>query len=127
MKIFKKNAPPDGFSRENALGCRPLKSTLVTEERLDSGDVMLSYPMVMRPWFTRLVHRMGGPEAPVRVKKLQLDALGTGVWSLMDGRRTVREVIRDFAGEHQLHPREAEVSVTRFLRDLGKRGLVGLK
>jgi len=88
---------------------------------------VLSYPVVMRPLFAWLVRRMGAPEAPVRVKKLQLDALGTAVWELMDGRRTVRQVIHDFAGEHQLHPREAEVSVTLFLRDLGKRGIVGLQ
>jgi hypothetical protein len=126
MKRFDRKPPSPAISREEALRCRPWKSTEVTEEHLQSGDVVLSYPVVMRPWFARLLHRMGGPEETVRIKKLQLDALGTAVWELMDGRRTVRQVIEDFAGEHQLHPREAEVSVTLFLRDLGRRGIVGL-
>jgi hypothetical protein len=125
--MIKKPSPPGGFSRNEALGCRPSKNTDVTEDRLDTGDVMLSYPLLIRPWFARLVRRMGGPEAPVRIKKLQLDTLGTSVWKLLDGNRTVRQVIDDFAAEHQLHPREAEISVTLFLRDLGKRGIVGLK
>lgn len=60
-------------------------------------------------------------------KKLQLDALGTEVWDLIDGRRSVRKIIQRFAETHRLHPREAEVSVTRFLRELGKRGLIGLQ
>jgi hypothetical protein len=60
-------------------------------------------------------------------KKLQLDELGTQVWKLVDNRRTVREIVREFARSHQLMEKEAEVAVTRFLRELGKRGLIGLR
>jgi len=127
MKAFNKT-PTDGrLTRVTALKCRPVKNVQVDEDRLDSGEVVLSYPTTMRPWFAGLVRRLGGPEAPTRMKKLQLDTLGTAVWDLMDGRRTVRQLVRDFAEAYQLHPREAEVSVTRFLRDLGKRGIIGLK
>ena len=94
---------------------------------MESGCVILSFPVVMRPWFVKVVRRLGGPEESARIRKLQLDELGTAVWDLMDGNRTVRRIISEFAGTFQLHPREAEVSVTQFLRDLGKRGLIGLK
>jgi len=53
--------------------------------------------------------------------------LGTEVWELLDGGTRVRDVIRQFAARHSLHQREAELSVTRFLRELGKRGLIGLR
>ena len=57
------------------------------------------------------------------MKKIELDELGTEVWDLLDGRRSVRHLIKSFAGTHQLEPREAEVSVTQFIRELGRRGL----
>ena len=60
-------------------------------------------------------------------RKLQLDELGTQVWDLIDGRITVQSLIQRFADNYQLQLKEAEVSVTRFLRELGQRGIVGLR
>lgn len=94
---------------------------------MDSGEIMLIYTVTIRPWFTGLMKRFGGTSDGRFQKKLQLDLLGSEVWDLLDGQRSVREVIRQFARRHQLHPREAEVAITRFIRDLGKRGLVGLR
>ena len=115
------------MDRSTALACKPMKFEQVEEERLESGCVVLSFPVVMRPWFVKLVRRLGGPEESARIRKLQLDELGTAVWDLLDGKRTVRRIVSEFANTHQLHPKEAEVSVTQFLRDLGKRGIIGLK
>jgi hypothetical protein len=61
------------------------------------------------------------------MKKFQLDELGTAVWNLMDGKRSVRQLVKIFAGTHRLEPREAEVSVTQFIRELGRRGLIGMR
>jgi hypothetical protein len=36
-------------------------------------------------------------------------------------------MIQTFAETHRLENREAEVSVTQFIRELGKRGLLGLR
>ena len=60
-------------------------------------------------------------------ERLQLDNLGTEVWKMIDGKRTVRDIVDAFAETHQLEGREAEMAVTQFLRDLGKRGLIGLQ
>jgi hypothetical protein len=127
MKISDKKSSEHGITRVDAFGYRPVKNIQVREEVLGSGEMLLSYPVTTRPWFARLIQRLGGPEEPVRFRKLQLDGLGTAVWHLLDGKRTVRQVIRNFADAHQLHRREAEVSVTQFLRSLGKRGIIGLK
>ena len=107
--------------------CTPVKIPQVRESRLDSGDVLLMYSATVRPWFSNLVKRFGGTDSGAVAKKLQLDTLGTEVWDLIDSRRTVGKIIQRFAETHRLHPREAEVSVTRFLRELGKRGLIGLQ
>jgi hypothetical protein len=61
------------------------------------------------------------------MRKLQLDILGTGVWELVNGKSTVMEIIVSFAGHHQLYHKEAEVSVIQFLRELGRRGIIGMK
>jgi hypothetical protein len=45
----------------------------------------------------------------------------------VDGKSTVMEIIDSFAGLHQLYHKEAEVSVIQFLRELGRRGIVGMK
>jgi hypothetical protein len=62
-----------------------------------------------------------------QTKKLQLDVLGTSVWDLVDDKRSVGRMIQIFAETHRLENREAEVAVTRFIRELGNRGLLGLR
>jgi hypothetical protein len=114
-------------SREDALECTPVKNDQVEEYRLENGDLQLSYPVTTRPWLAGFVRRMGRKSEGTYLKKLQLDALGTEVWELLDGGSRVRDVIRQFAARHRLQKREAELAVTRFLRELGKRGLIGLR
>jgi hypothetical protein len=127
MKFLRKQSQDVGITRAEALEHTPIKNVQTEETRLDSGEILLVYTVAIRPWFTGLVKRFGGTSDGRFQKRLQLDLLGSEVWDLLDGQRSVREVIRQFARRHQLHPREAEVAVTRFLRDLGKRGLVGLR
>lgn len=127
MKVFKKKSNQPSISRGDALNRIPVKSIQVTEARLESGEVVISYPVTMRPFFAGLVKRFGGPEVQIQMKKLQLDELGTSVWDMIDGKFSVRQLIERFARTHQLEAREAEVSVAQFLRELGRRGLIGLR
>lgn len=127
MRAFRRKSRGVQITREEALKSTPVKSAEVKEERLETGEVLLTYPVTIRPWIGGLIRQFGGDADRVQLKKLHLDELGTAVWDLMDGRRSVRRVIQGFAGKYQLHIKEAEVSVTRFLRELGRRGLIGLK
>jgi len=123
----KKQAAPD-LTRAQALACIPVKGVHVQESRLESGEILLSYPDHKSPWVARFILQAGRSGAGnVRIKKLQLDALGTSVWELLDGRRSVRQVAELFADKHRLHPKEAEVSVSQYLRELGRRELIGLR
>ena len=124
MKRFKKRPQ---ITRFEALNCRPVKNDAAEEIRIETGEVLLTYPARARPWAEALLRRLGGAPDGVRKKKLQLDELGSAVWGLLDGDRSVRQVIQLFSEQHQLHPKEGEVAVTQFLRELGKRGLIGLK
>ena len=127
------------MTRQEALAYKPVKSSQVTEIRLDTGEVVLEYPLAVRPLVAAVARRLGkSQEDLVQIKKLQLDALGTSVWDLVDGKRSVRRMINIFAETHRLDKKEAEVSVTQFIRglpqlrlsiftrELGQRGLLGL-
>jgi hypothetical protein len=118
---------PHQLSRTDALSCIPVRNPLVLENRLDSGEMLLSYPETLRPWFSGILQRLKKKPDLRRLRKLQLDILGTGVWDLVDGKSTVMGIIDSFAGRHQLYHKEAEVSVIQFLRELGRRGIVGMK
>ena len=127
MRVFKKKPQRSSISRAEALDRIPVKNLQISENRLETGEIVISYPVTMRPFFAGLVKRFGGPEVQAQMKKFQLDELGTSVWNLMDGKRSVRQLVKIFAGTHRLEPREAEVSVTQFIRELGRRGLIGMR
>ena len=89
-------------------------------ERRDEGmlvTVPISPPRWLVPplsWIIRL--------SPWR--RVQLDAPGTEVLDLCDGRRTVEQVIEMFASAHKLSFREGQVAVSAFLGELLRRGII---
>ncbi|MBT8331620.1 MAG: PqqD family protein [Deltaproteobacteria bacterium] len=127
MRLFKKKPKRPVISRAEALNRIPSKNLQIREERLDNGEMVIHYPVTIRPFFAGLVKRFGGSEAQIQTRKLELDGLGTSVWAMIDGNCSVRQLISIFATTHQLEAREAEVAVTQFLRELGRRGLIGMR
>jgi len=115
------------LSRTDALCCVPIRNPRVSENRLDSGEILLSYPDTLKPWFSGMLQRLKKESELRRMRKLQLDILGTGVWDLVNGKSTVMEIITSFGEIHQLYHKEAEVSVIQFLRELGRREIIGMK
>jgi len=57
-------------------------------------------------------------------KKIHLDSVGSIVWELCDGKRTVKEVAKCLCEKYKLLPSEAEISLNLYLNDLAKRGLM---
>jgi hypothetical protein len=124
MGLFRKKRPL--LSRDEALACVPVKSEAVAAYRTDAGVMRLRYPLVVKPWIADLAKRFGAaPDAPP-ARQLELDELGTLTWALIDGKRSVRGIVKQFAGQTRVHPKEAEAAVTRFLRELGRRGIIGM-
>jgi hypothetical protein len=115
------------LSRASALSCIPVRNPNIREHRLDSGEILLIYTETYKPWFVGILQRIKKESEFQRSRKLQLDVLGSVVWNLIDDKATVLEIIASFAELHMLYPKEAEVSVIQFLRDLGKRGIIGMK
>jgi hypothetical protein len=126
MEIFRKKRPVLQLSREDALNCIPVKSEAIQAAQTPEGMVRLRYPLVLKPWIAELAQRFSGAQYTPPSRQLELDELGSLTWNLINGKQTVREIVRQFSGQTQVHPKEAEAAVTRFLRELGRRGIVGM-
>ena len=114
------------LTRAQALACVPVKSGRISEED-NNGLPRISYPQPTGPMVARLMSAFGRNPRTRFLKKLELDEMGAFVWRLIDGKRTVSAITRLFAEEHNLPQQEAELSVTAFLRELGRRGIIGLE
>jgi hypothetical protein len=58
-------------------------------------------------------------------RRVVLDAIGSDVWRLTDGENTLGSIAKKLAKKYKLSPREAELSLQQFFKELGKRGYIG--
>jgi len=59
-------------------------------------------------------------------RRVELDALGAKVLQMCDGKQNVETIIENFAADHKLSFREAQLAVTEFVRQLAQRGLIAI-
>ena len=125
----KKNLPQhvSPQSKRDALKCVPIKNPELVENEDKNGDICLTYPVKIKPWFQSIFKKVANRQSAIIKRKLQLDTLGTSVWQMIDGHMTVNDIIHAFQTEHTLNRREAEISVSAFMKELGKRGLVAMR
>jgi hypothetical protein len=126
MGLFRKKRKQPALTRDQALACTPVRNDIVSWEVLDSGLVRIEYVLVLKPLLKSISERFGGAGDELPTRKLELDALGSQVWQMIDGSRTTAQLIEEFAGLQKISNQEAEQSITQFLRELGKRGLIAL-
>jgi hypothetical protein len=128
MKLFRsKKEPPPQINRAESLACIPVILPAITWEKQDSGEILIEYPLVLKPLLKAIFMRFNKEKTEKLTKKLQLDGLGSQVWSCIDGQRNVQEIIAEFATASTITNQEAELSVTTFIRELGRRGLIILR
>ena len=105
----------------------PVRNEAVEETELPGGLVWLAYPLAVKPWFGRLADKVGLWDGRPMTKRVELDEMGTFVWRSIDGRNSVRAIAEMFAEAYEVQLREAELSVTAFIKTIGQRGMIGLK
>jgi hypothetical protein len=126
-KLQKHHLKGEPTNRIEAFAYCPVKNREVLEEELEGGEIVLTYPLVIRPWLAGVAQRFGLQSREPLTRKVQLDEMGRLTWSLLDGKRTVQDVVDSLCRRYKLNRREAEVATTGFLRELGKRGLIGFR
>lgn len=61
---------------------------------------------------------------PEKGKVKVLNEVGARIWSLVDGKRSVRQIAAEICREYQVEQFEAEEDTLAFLNDLAGRGVV---
>lgn len=130
MKLFRskksRGGQPVQLSRQDALRCRPVVNGSIRVEETGEGYVVLEYPLPLKPIFLSLFQRFQKSyEYPT--KKLELDEMGSHVWHYIDGKTSVQSMIKQFADHYGVTRPEAEQSITAFLLQLGKRGIIAMR
>jgi len=113
--------PIPELDRESSLNARPVLNRLVKTEEGENDHVVLLVPRRK----TALVKAVSEIFKLPLTKQIALDEVGSYVIRLCDGANTVREMITKLSGKYRLSRREAEVSMLSFLRQLGRRGIIG--
>ncbi len=112
---------PPRLTPEQVLGSRPIGNPDLATEDLEDGGIRI-LTQRSRSWPIRLLSLV---VTIPRDRSIELDSVGRQVWELCDGEHTLREMIDLFQKRHKLTRTEAEWSLRNYLKDLGKRGLVG--
>lgn len=113
----KSKRPP---SRAEWLAMRPLRNPQLGWHE-DDSHVVLTIQRATN-WKTKLL----GLLVPIPDEKtVVLDKIGTDVWKMLDGETTVGQIAKTLARSYQIEPREAELSLQQFFKELGRRGYVG--
>jgi len=109
------------LTREQAFDARPVRNPSL-KWRLNDED---SVEVIIPRRGDRLGRALGFLFYVPQSRPVVLDEVGSRVWTLCDGERTVEEIVETLRGEYKLGRREVEVSLTEYLRTLGKRGMIG--
>lgn len=111
------------LTREESLRAIPVRNEKVeVEQDEDLQETLIRIPRRDDWWVRWLARIFFIPKH----RKVTLDELGSFVWNFCDGKHTVGELIDAFAARYKLNRKEAELSMTAFLRMLAKRRLIGL-
>ena len=106
--------------KTNLLEVIPCRSEHITAER-EGETIVLSFPRVKYPWMQRFLV----PAGMSKELHVRLEEHGTAVWELIDGKRTVREIIEELA-EHFQNEVGYESRVSAYLSQMQKDGFIKL-
>lgn len=111
------------LTRKEILESKPVRNQLVKWEKEENGQVKLLIPRRRVWWLNVLAKIFYLPDQRTAL----LDEVGTRVWEMCDGVNSVEDMVEDLCGKYKLNRREAELSLFKFLRELGRRGLIGFQ
>ncbi|MFH1823790.1 MAG: PqqD family protein [Candidatus Firestonebacteria bacterium] len=109
-------------NKEGILNSKPLRNpTLKVSEK--NGEVFITLERKQGGWVNILSKIFFMPKE----KTVVLDKIGSEIWNLCDGRRRVCDIVNYIVENHKLSNIEAETSLLEYLKQLVKRGIIGLE
>ena len=108
---------------EMQLSAVPIINQAVRESFVSSDRIRLAIPF-RRRWWTRFLK---GPFRLSTEKKLELDPIGTEVFGMFDGERTLEQIIDAFRERRMLSFFEARAVILEFVRRLMRYNLILFK
>lgn len=118
---LKLRTPQPQLTRQQAMGAYPVRNPALQWQVNKEGNVVVVLTRRGDIQGKALGWLFMVPES----KPIELDEVGTDVWHYCDGDHTVGELVALLAEKYKLNKREVEVSLTEYLRTLGKRGMIG--
>jgi len=110
------------ITREQMLGSKPIRNQAVIWEKDEDGEILIRIPREEYGWKIKLLSKFF--YIP-KERKISLDEVGSQVWEMCDGETSVKDIIDTLRKKYKLNRKEAEISLITYLRELGKKGLVG--
>jgi hypothetical protein len=115
MPLFGKKSEPPRVSPGRLYRSIPIVNPRVKHEEDAEGIVTILIPVPT-----------GDPKNPERTARIKLDAIGSKVWKRIDGKTPLNEIVQWMKNEFMLTEREAEVSLSMFMKSLVDKKLVAL-
>ena len=110
------------LTKADVLGAHPVRNQLVAWDVNEHGEVALQVPRRQDRLGRVLTRFFAAPE----FKQIVLDEVGSEVWKLCTGQNSVDAIVRALAKKYRLNRREVELSLSKYLQQLARRGLIGL-
>ena len=118
MLSFKKQPK---IGREAMLNSKPTRNDTLEWSKNEEEEVVITLRRAENTRVKLLSKLFWVPEK----RTLVLDQIGSQVWDMCDGRTTVQAMIRRLSEAHKLNQKEAEISLLTYLKNLGRKRLVG--
>lgn len=121
--FFRRKKPKEPVIRKDLLlKLIPLRNPALEWDRYPSGEVYVMVP----PRKPKKLGVLKRALPPGRARRIVFDKIGSNVWELCDGKRTVDDIVQSLCSTYKLTRREAEVPLMTHLQRLGRRGFIGL-
>jgi hypothetical protein len=108
---------------DQVLAAVPFPNAAMELQRREDGSAVASIPLKRPRW---LVPPLSWIIPFSSHRRVELDTAGVALLDLCDGQRCIEGIIENFAADHKLSFREAQLSVTKFLQQLTQRGVVAV-
>ncbi len=110
-------------ARKRMLAAVPVHSGNYNPVILDTGQVSFTISR-KKSWFASIFVTIFGVAGE---KTITLDKIGSYVWKLCDGSKSVAEIAFSMKEDFKLTRKEAQVSVIQFVQTLMKKGVLSVK